>query len=149
MEHHINEEKRRTDKVTSCPVFELYVASRKLIKIYKKELEKLGLTYPQYLVITCLLQKDGQSVDKIGQELFLDSGTLTPLLKRLEANGFIVRNWSTQDERQRVINLTPKGREFEKVLAPLRHEIRSKLRVSHDEVQQLSQVLHKILSTTV
>lgn len=138
-----------TSNIKMCPVFGLYAASRKLIKIYTKELEKLEVTYPQYLVISCLLQEDGQSVDKIGQELFLDSGTLTPLLKRLEANGFIIRNRSIEDERQRVINLTPKGRDFEKVLKPLRQEIRSKLRVFQDDVHQLIQMLQKILSADV
>lgn len=138
-----------TSIVKMCPVFGLYAASRKLIKIYTKELEKLEVTYPQYLVISCLLQVDGQSVDKIGQELSLDSGTLTPLLKRLEANGFIVRNRSLKDERQRVIDLTPKGRDLEKALKPLRHGIRSKLGISQDDVQQLTQVLHKILSANV
>jgi MarR family transcriptional regulator, organic hydroperoxide resistance regulator len=138
-----------TNSIKKCPVFNLYAASRKLIKIYTKELERLEVTYPQYLVMSCLLQEDGQSVDKIGQELFLDSGTLTPLLKRLEANGFIIRNRSTEDERQRVINLTPKGRDFDKSLQPLRQEIRSKVGVSQDDVQQLIRILHKILSTEI
>lgn len=149
MKNHIQEEMRMTNNITMCPVFGLYAASRRLIKIYTKELEKLEVTYPQYLVISCLLRKDGQSVDKLGQELFLDSGTLTPLLKRLEAHGFIIRNRSTEDERQRVINLTPKGQEFEKILQPLRHEIRSKIGVSQDDVQHLLRVLHKILSADV
>jgi len=141
--------KTMTDNVKMCPVFGFYAVSRKLIKMYTKELEKLEVTYPQYLVISCLLQEDGQSVDKIGQELFLDSGTLTPLLKRLEIKGFVLRNRSTEDERQRVIKLTPKGRDFEKSLESLRHEIRSKLHISHDEVQQLITIIHKILSTDV
>lgn len=132
-----------------CPVFGLYAASRKLIKLNTKELEKLGLTYPQYLVLSCLLKEDGQSVDKIGQALFLDSGTLTPLLKRLEANGFIIRNRSTEDERQRVINLTLEGRGLEEEFHALRQKIRTKLGVSHDEVQQLIQVLQKILSADI
>ena len=138
-----------TDDVKMCPVFGFYAASRKLIKIYTKELKKLEVTYPQYLVISCLLLEDGQSVDQIGRVLFLDSGTLTPLLKRLETNGFIIRNRSPVDERQRIINLTPKGQDFGKSLQSLRGEIRSQLNVSHEEVQYLTQVLQKILSTEI
>lgn len=137
------------NEIRMCPVFGLYAASRKLIKIYTRELEKVDLTYPQYLVISCLLNNDGSSVDEIGQELFLDSGTLTPLLKRLEVNGLITREHSKQDERKRIIKLTHVGREFEKVLLPIRKEIRSKVQISMDEVQQLTRVLDKILSSHI
>src|ERR1700687_3773041 len=92
-----------------CPVFLLYESSRKLIKIYTKQLEQLEITYPQFLVLSYLLQSDGCSVDSIGQQLNLDSGTLTPLLKRLEKNGFLVRKRNTEDERKRVVELTQKG----------------------------------------
>jgi DNA-binding MarR family transcriptional regulator len=132
--------------IKKCPVFGLYAASRKLIKVYANELETLGLTYPQYLVISCLLHKDGVSVDEIGQELFLDSGTLTPLLKRLEVNGLITREHSKQDERKRVITLTLQGRNLEKDLDVLRQKIRIKFQVSPEETQQLIQMLTKILS---
>ena len=137
------------NNIKNCPVFGLYAASRKLIKVYTNELETLGLTYPQYLVISCLLHKDGISVDEIGQELFLDSGTLTPLLKRLAANGLIIREHSKQDERKRVITLTPEGRNLEKSLDVLRQNIQLKFQVAPEEIQQLSQVLTKILSTDI
>jgi DNA-binding MarR family transcriptional regulator len=135
--------------IKKCPVFGLYAASRKLIKVYTNELEALGLTYPQYLVISCLLHKDGVSVDEIGQELFLDSGTLTPLLKRLEANGLITREHSRQDERKRVIALTPEGRNLEKDLNVVRQNIQMKFQISLEEIQQLIQVLVKVLSTDI
>ena len=137
------------NNIKNCPVFGLYAESRKLIKVYTNELEALGLTYPQYLVISCLLHKDGISVDEIGQELFLDSGTLTPLLKRLAANGLIIREHSKQDERKRVITLTPEGRNLEKSLDVLRQNIQLKFQVAPEEIQQLSQVLTKILSTDI
>ena len=137
------------NNIKNCPVFGLYAASRKLIKVYTNELEALGLTYPQYLVISCLLHKDGISVDEIGQELFLDSGTLTPLLKRLAANGLITREHSKQDERKRVITLTPEGRNLEKSLNVLRQNIQLRFQVVPEEIQQLSQVLTKILSTDI
>ena len=135
--------------INKCPVFGLYAASRKLIKVYTNELETLELTYPQYLVISCLLHKDGPSVDEIGQELFLDSGTLTPLLKRLEANGFITRQHSKEDERKRVIKLTSNGRNLEKNLHLLRQKIQSKFQIPPEEIQQLTQTLAKIIEKNI
>lgn len=90
--------------------FALYSASLAMTKTYKPLLDKLGLTYPQYLVMLVLWQDDGLLVKAIGEKLFLDSGTLTPLLKRLEASGFIVRTRDLQDERQVRITLTREGR---------------------------------------
>jgi MarR family transcriptional regulator, organic hydroperoxide resistance regulator len=90
--------------------FALYSASLAMTKTYKPLLDKLGLTYPQYLVMLVLWQEDGLLVKTIGEKLFLDSGTLTPLLKRLEASGFIVRARDTGDERQVRITLTRDGR---------------------------------------
>ncbi len=90
--------------------FALYSASLAMTKTYKPLLEKLRLTYPQYLVMLVLWQEDGLLVKTIGENLFLDSGTLTPLLKRLEASGFIVRARDLQDERQVRITLTREGR---------------------------------------
>jgi DNA-binding MarR family transcriptional regulator len=90
--------------------FALYSASLAMTKTYKPLLDKLGLTYPQYLVMLVLWQEDGLLVKAIGEKLFLDSGTLTPLLKRLEASGFIVRARDLADERQVRITLTREGR---------------------------------------
>ena len=90
--------------------FALYSASLAMTKTYKLLLDKLGLTYPQYLVMLVLWQEDGLLVKTIGENLFLDSGTLTPLLKRLEASGFIVRARDLEDERQVRITLTREGR---------------------------------------
>lgn len=136
-------------ELNACPVFSLYAASRKLIKIYTKELEKLEVTYPQYLVISCLLDKDACSVDEIGSQIFLDSGTLTPLLKRLEANGLIKREHSTEDERKRVISLTSKGRKFQNLVDTIRQRISTKVSLSKDEVHQLVHLLHKILKAEI
>jgi DNA-binding MarR family transcriptional regulator len=90
--------------------FALYSASLAMTKTYKPLLDKLGLTYPQYLVMLVLWQEDGLLVKTIGKKLFLDSGTLTPLLKRLEASGFIDRARDLEDERQVRITLTREGR---------------------------------------
>lgn len=89
--------------------FAVYSTAHAFNRIYKPLLERLGLTYPQYLVMLVLWERDDVPVKDIGQRLFLDSGTLTPLLKRLEAAGLIRRTRSAEDERQVLIALTPQG----------------------------------------
>ena len=89
--------------------FAVYSAAHAFNRVYKPLLNKLGLTYPQYLVMLVLWERDGLAVKEIGERLFLDSGTLTPLLKRLETAELIKRSRSTEDERQVLIALTAKG----------------------------------------
>ena len=89
--------------------FAVYSAAHAFNRVYKPLLDKLGLTYPQYLVMLVLWERDGVPVKDIGERLFLDSGTLTPLLKRLEQAGLVRRTRSTEDERQVLIALTAQG----------------------------------------
>jgi MarR family transcriptional regulator, organic hydroperoxide resistance regulator len=89
--------------------FAVYSASHAFNRVYKPLLDRLGLTYPQYLVMLVLWERDNIPLKDIGERLFLDSGTLTPLLKRLEATGLIKRTRSTEDERQVLIELTREG----------------------------------------
>lgn len=89
--------------------FAVYSTAHAFNRVYKPLLDRLGLTYPQYLVMLVLWERDDVPVKQIGQRLFLDSGTLTPLLKRLEAAGLIKRTRSKDDERQVLIALTPRG----------------------------------------
>lgn len=90
--------------------FALYSASLAMTKLYKPLLDTVGLTYPQYLVMLVLWERDGVTVSELGERLFLDSGTLTPLLKRLEATGHIARIRDAEDERRVRISLTAPGR---------------------------------------
>jgi DNA-binding MarR family transcriptional regulator len=90
--------------------FAVYSAAHAFNRVYKPLLDRLGLTYPQYLVMLVLWERDDIAVKEIGERLYLDSGTLTPLLKRLEAADLIKRTRSTEDERQVLIALTAKGR---------------------------------------
>ncbi len=90
--------------------FALYSANLAMHKVYRPLLTALGLTYPQYLVMLVLWEHDAQTVSAIGERLYLDSATLTPLLKRLEAAGLLTRTRAADDERQVVIELTSKGR---------------------------------------
>ena len=92
--------------------FALYSSSLAMTRIYKPLLAPLGLTYPQYLVMLVLWEADGLAVSQLGQRLSLDSGTLTPLLKRLEALGHLERRRASDDERRVDIFLTPQGRKL-------------------------------------
>ena len=92
--------------------FALYSTSLAMTKLYKPLLDELGLTYPQYLVMLVLWEHDGLMVSEIGDKLFLDSGTLTPLLKRLEASGYVSRLRDIDDERRVRITLTTLGRQL-------------------------------------
>jgi DNA-binding MarR family transcriptional regulator len=92
--------------------FALYSASLAMTKLYKPLLEEMGLTYPQYLAMLVLWETDGVTVSKLGERLYLDSGTLTPLLKRLEAADLVTRLRDVQDERRVLIRLTAAGRKL-------------------------------------
>lgn len=92
--------------------FALYSTAHAVTRAYKPLLDEFGLTYPQYLVLLVLWEQDGMSVKDIGDRLFLDSGTLTPLLKRMEAAGFVKRSRDPEDERQLRVNLTIKAQDL-------------------------------------
>ncbi|MFL5306697.1 MAG: MarR family winged helix-turn-helix transcriptional regulator [Polyangia bacterium] len=95
--------------------FALYSANLAMSKVYRKLLGKLGVTYPQYLVLLILWEHDGLTVSDIGARLFLDSATLTPLLKRMEVAGLLSRHRGADDERQVIVTLTKKGRELKQI----------------------------------
>lgn len=99
--------------------FALYSAGLAMNKVYRALLTRLRLTYPQYLVMLVLWERDALTVSEIGERLFLDSATLTPLLKRLESAGLLDRARSTQDERQVIVTLTTEGRSLKKQAASI------------------------------
>lgn len=99
--------------------FALYSASHAMSKAYKPHLDALGLTYPQYVAMLVLWERDGLTVSEIGERLYLDSGTLTPLLKRLEAAGYISRLRDAADERRVLVQLTAAGRKLKARAAPI------------------------------
>lgn len=117
--------------------FALYSASHAMTKTYKPMLDRLGLTYPQYLVMLVLWEQDAILVKEIGARLFLDSGTLTPLLKRLEANGLVSRNRDPHDERQVRILLTAEGRTLREQAADIPRQV---LCASGQELAALGQL---------
>ena len=103
--------------------FALYSASHAMTKTYKPMLDRIGLTYPQYLVMLVLWEQDAILVKDIGARLFLDSGTLTPLLKRLEGNGLVSRNRNPLDERQVRVGLTDQGRALRERAAAIPEQV--------------------------
>ena len=103
--------------------FPLYATSRLITKLYTPFLKELDITYPQYLVLLALWQNDKLSVKSIGEALFLESNTLTPLLKRLEQKNIIQRNRSSQDERAVIVSLTSKGSELKYLAKEIPHKI--------------------------
>ncbi|HEX2603368.1 MAG TPA: MarR family transcriptional regulator [Oxalicibacterium sp.] len=103
--------------------FALYSTSLAMSKVYRRLLPDLGLTYPQYLVMMVLWERDGVTVSEIGTRLFLDSATLTPLLKRMEAAGFITRQRAAEDERQVIVRLTKAGDALREKGDALQHQI--------------------------
>lgn len=103
--------------------FALYSANLAMNKVYRKLLNELDLTYPQYLVMLVLWERDELRVSDIGERLFLDSATLTPLLKRMEVAGLLGRFRSTKDERQVIIQLTDRGRALQQVAATIPQQV--------------------------
>lgn len=93
--------------------FPLYAAARDIVKHYKPFLDELDLTYTQYIALMVLWEEESVSIKHLGERLHLDSGTLTPLCKKLEAKGFVTRKRDTQDERNVMVQLTQQGRELE------------------------------------
>lgn len=118
--------------------FALYSASLNMTKVYKPLLTKLKLTYPQYLVLLVLWEKDGVTVSRIGEKLFSDSGTLTPLLKRLEKLGLIQRQRAIEDERKVMITLTEQGRLLQAQAADVNTQVACSTGCTLTELQALN-----------
>jgi len=124
--------------------FALYSASLAMTKLYKPLLDELGLTYPQYLVMLVLWEGDGLMVSELGQRLYLDSGTLTPLLKRLEAAGLVSRMRAAEDERRVHIHLTTAGRRLKARAARVPACVLAASRCSIPELLQLTEQIRTL-----
>lgn len=128
------------------PSFLLYACSREVIKRYRPYLDNLGLTYTQYLVMTVVWAEETVSVRDLGRQLYLDSGTLTPVLKTLEKNGLITRRRSREDERVLLVSLTQAGSELREqaLCVPEQQALCGDL--TDAEARQLTGLLNKILA---
>lgn len=126
--------------------FRLYAGSRALNRAYQPLLAPLGLTYPQYLAMLVLWESDGISVKCLGERLRLDSGTLTPLLKRLETAGLVSRQRNPDDERELVVRLTDTGKALYTQALDVPPKLLSILGMNLDELEQLTRLLDKLLA---
>lgn len=131
--------------------FPLYALSRQVTAQYRPFLEKLDITYPQYLVLLLLWESDNQTVGELGERLLLDSGTLTPLLKRMEQKGLLVRQRNPADERQVTILLTESGRAMQEQAAEIPTQLQESLNLDTQQLislrDQLQTILHQLTKT--
>lgn len=125
--------------------FPLYAAARKVVSIYTPILSGLDLTYTQYITMMVLWERDCVSVKELGSKLYLDSGTLTPLLKNLEKKGLITRSRSEEDERVTIARLTDEGRALREKALSVPMQAGSCIRLEPEEAAALYQLLYKIL----
>lgn len=127
--------------------FPLYASSRETIRLYKPHLDKLDLTYTQYISMMVLWEKKSVTVKELGNALYLDSGTLTPLLKKLEAKGLLTRKRSTEDERNLIVTLTEKGKLLREEAISIPSEMAKCVNLSKEETLTLYKLLYKLLPT--
>ncbi|MBR3243256.1 MAG: MarR family transcriptional regulator [Parasporobacterium sp.] len=126
--------------------FPLYAAARKVTNLYTPFLSELDLTYTQYIVMLVLWEQDGISVKELGQKLYLDSGTLTPLLKNLEKKGFVTRSRSKEDERSTIAVLTKEGKELREKAIEIPGQVGNCIQIAPEDAIQLYQLLYKVLN---
>lgn len=127
--------------------FPLYVTSKEIIKKYKPFLDKIDLTYTQYIVMLTLWEEEALNVKTLGEKLFLDSGTLTPLLKKLETKGFIKRDKSIKDERNLNITITKQGKELKEKCKNIPSSVGECIDLNKEEVLLLYNLLYKLLNS--
>lgn len=125
--------------------FALYSSSRGVTRLYRPLLSEFGITYPQYLAMLVLWEKEPLTVKELGEKLFLDSGTLTPLLKRMEKQGLLKRERSQGDERQVLINLTEEGRKLKDKALAIPLKIADQVNISQSEFISLLTSLKKLM----
>lgn len=133
-------------KLSNQLCFPLYACSREVIKSYKPHLDKLDLTYTQYIAMMVLWEVGSMNVKELGEKLYLDSGTLTPLLKKLETKGLITRKRSAQDERNLIVSITKKGEELKDQALNVPKEMNRCVNLTPDEAKTLYGLLYKLLS---
>lgn len=125
--------------------FPLYACSREVVKKYKPFLDEIGLTYTQYIVMMVLWEESETTVKGLGSRLRLDSGTLTPLLKRLEAEGLVSRVRSAEDERNLIVTITGKGVELKKKACHIPEKVGACVKLSSEDAATLYRILYQIL----
>jgi DNA-binding MarR family transcriptional regulator len=124
--------------------FNLYSTSLKMTQLYKPMLAELKLTYPQYLVMVVLWEQEGLGIGELAARLDQDPGSITPVVKRLEAEGYLVRNRDPRDERNRIVTLTDKGKDLRAAGVEVSKNIASACKLKLSEVHQVMEILTKL-----
>ena len=139
------EEKYECLKLSKQLCFPLYACSREMIKLYKPFLDELGLTYTQYITLMGLWEHKAMTVKALGQELYLDSGTLTPLLKKLEEKGLVTRRRSDLDERNLIVTITELGESMRDRALHIPEEMTKCINLPREDIRELYRMLHQLL----
>ena len=132
-------------KLSKQLCFPLYACARETIKLYTPHLDRLGLTYTQYITMMVLWEHKTMNVKAMGEQLYLDSGTLTPVLKKLEGKGYITRQRSTADERNLVVTITDAGEALKEKAVTVPAEIAKCSNLEPTEAAELYRILYKML----
>lgn len=133
-----------TLKLDNQLCFSLYATSKEIIRRYKPLLDKFDITYTQYITLLVLWEQDGLTVKTLGERLYLDSGTLTPLLTKLESKGLIVKKKDTKDSRETAIHLTGKGRELKEKIIEVPSSMGACVKLDFDDFVLLQKLLKKV-----
>lgn len=133
-----------TLKLDNQLCFSLYATSKEIIRRYKPLLDKFDITYTQYITLLVLWEQDGLTVKTLGERLYLDSGTLTPLLTKLESKGLIVKQKDTKDSRETTIRLTGKGRELKEKIIEVPSSMGACVKLDFDDFVLLQKLLRKV-----
>lgn len=141
----MNCDHREAMKLENQLCFPLYAAARRVTALYTPHLKPLGLTYTQYIVMLVLWERDGLTVGEICEKLMLDSGTLSPLLKKLEGEGLLERRRSQYDDRVVVINLTEKGKALQEKAAHVPLEVGACIPLAPEKAAELYALLYELL----
>ena len=129
--------------------FPLYACSKEIIRRYKPFLDKVDLTYTQYITMMALWENESMNVRELGNCLFLDSGTLTPVLKKLEGKGYIKRSRSKEDERNLIVTLTDKGWDLREEMLSIPRSMASCVDLEPEEAEDLYRLLYKVLGVKI
>ena len=141
----MSEKKYDVLKIQNQLCFPLYACAREVVKRYTPFLDEIDLTYTQYIVMMVLWEKRSVTVKELGNILFLDSGTLTPLLKKLEAKNFISRKRSETDERNLIVTITPEGEALREKAVEIPEKMSQCVALEPEEAMTLYQILYKLL----
>lgn len=124
--------------------FPLYVAAKEIVKKYRPLLEPLGLTYTQYIAMMVMWEKKSVTVGQLGEKLCLDTGTLTPMLKKMQASGLVERKRSQADERSVIVTITERGEELKAKAADVPLKMSQCVHLDPDDAMKLLEILHKL-----